>query len=57
MLFTKGSDRYYERLMQELPVHEHPHVLTATERDCEHCLYFDKCQKKCSKEKCIVFEN
>ncbi|MBZ4647660.1 MAG: hypothetical protein JG777_3149 [Clostridia bacterium] len=58
MYFTEGRLRAYERMMQEKPKYgrepvEEP-VKPARERDCEHCLRFDKHIGKCSKEKYVI---
>lgn len=57
MLFTEGKRREYERIMQEKPGFDHRPVKTMKERDCKHCLYYDESCRKCSQEKCVVFED
>ncbi len=57
MYFTKGPLRKYERMMQEKPKHERDPVKTMQERDCKHCLHFDKQREKCSKKKCVIFDD
>ena len=57
MYFTKGQLREYERMMQEKPGHDRKPIKTMKERDCKHCLYFDKRCYKCSKEKCALFDD
>ena len=56
MLFMVGKDREYERLMQVQPGFDRP-VLTEKERECKYCLYYDESKRKCSLEKCAVFED
>jgi hypothetical protein len=53
MYFTEGRLRKYERMMQEKPRLERDPV---RDRDCKHCLHYNKQLKKCSKEKCVVFK-
>lgn len=55
--FTEGKLIEYERIMQENPGFDHRLIKTMKERDCKHCLYFDEHLHKCSKEKCIVFND
>ncbi len=55
MLFTEGKDREYERIMQVQPGFNRS-VLTKEERECKYCLYYDTKKRKCSLEKCVVFE-
>jgi hypothetical protein len=57
MLFTVGKDLEYERLMRIPPGFDKRHVRTIKERDCENCLYYDEQSRKCSLEKCAVFED
>ncbi|MEA4964080.1 hypothetical protein [Lutispora sp.] len=57
MYFTKGRLRPYERMMQEKPKYENDHVKTMHDRDCQHCLHYNKQLKKCSKEKCVIFKD
>lgn len=57
MLFTTGKDRKYERLMCESPGFDRRPIRTMKERDCKHCLYYDETLRKCSLEKCAVFED
>lgn len=57
MLFTEGQLLKYERIMQEKPVHSRKPIKTMDERDCKHCLYFDERCRKCSKEKCAIFND
>ena len=57
MLFTVGKDREYERIMKETPGFDRRLIRTMKERDCEHCLYYDDQTRKCSLEKCAVFED
>jgi len=57
LLFTVGKDRIYERLMCESPGFDRRPIRTMKERDCKHCLYYDKQLCKCSQEKCVVFED
>jgi hypothetical protein len=54
MYFTEGRLRSYECMMQEKPKHERDPVKTMQDRDCQHCLHFDRQLKKCSKEKCDI---
>lgn len=54
MYFTEGRLRAYERMMQEKPKHDRESVKPVREDDCAHCLHFDKCSGKCSKEKCVI---
>lgn len=58
MYFTEGQLRKYERIMQEKPEFDRKNIITKTveERDCKHCLYFIKHHSKCSKKKCVLFE-
>ena len=57
MYFTEGKLIEYERIMQENPGFDHRLIKTMKESDCKHCLYFDEHLHKCSKEKCIVFND
>jgi hypothetical protein len=57
MHFTEGQLREYERMMQERPGYDRRPIKTMKERDCKHCLYFDERYYKCSKEKCILFDD
>jgi len=57
LLFTTGKDREYERLMKDTPGFDRRPVQTMKERDCVHCLYYDETLRKCSLEKCAVFED
>jgi len=44
--------------MQEKPEFDRKSIITKTveERDCKHCLHFIKHHSKCSKKKCVLFE-
>ena len=55
MHFTEGHLRKYERMMQEKPRHERESVKTMQDRDCKNCLHFDAYSGKCSKKKCVIF--
>ena len=59
MLFTEGTDRNYERMMQGKPGFQRNRRRTvlpnAKQRDCPHCLYYNETLKKCNLETCIVF--
>ncbi len=57
MLFMVGKDREYERLMKQIPGFDRSPIRTMKERDCKHCLYYDEQLRKCSLEKCAVFED
>jgi len=57
MYFTEGRLRKYERMMQEKPRHERDPVKTMQDRDCKHCLCYDKERDQCGKEKCVVFND
>jgi len=58
MYFTEGRLRAYERKMQEKPKHEHePPARPVRDKNCKQCLYFDKCSGKCSKDKCVIFDD
>lgn len=57
MLFTLGKDREYELMMREKPGFDHRPVKTMKERDCKHCLYYDESSRKCSLEKCLIFDD
>lgn len=57
MNFTEGKLLEYERMMREKPGFDHKPDRTMNERDCKHCLYYDKHHRKCSEEKCIVFDD
>lgn len=57
MYFTEGRLRSYERMMQEKPKYENGPVKTMQNRDCQHCLHYNKQLKKCSKEKCVIFKD
>lgn len=57
MFFTVGKRREFERMMQETPSFDRLSVKTMKERDCKHCLYYDESNRKCSREKCVVFED
>ena len=57
MHFTEGHLREYERLMQEKPGYDRRSTRTMKERKCKHCLYFDKHFHKCSKDKCVLFDD
>ena len=60
MLFTEGKDRSYERMMQEKPgfMRDRRRVVSpnARQRDCPHCLYYNKTLKKCGLATCVVFK-
>ncbi len=63
MLFTKGKDREYERMMQEKPgfrrrrqKEKNIQFATSDNKDCPYCLYYDEKKKKCSMKSCIVFD-
>jgi hypothetical protein len=57
MLFTDGKLLKFERMMQERPhIYREPANKTL-DRDCPHCLYFDNHLHKCSKGKCVVFND
>ncbi len=55
MHFTEGPLRAYERIMQEKPKHDSEPAKTVQDRDCKHCLHFDEHHHKCSKKKCVIF--
>jgi len=57
MYFTEGQLRKYERMMQEKPKYEAGSAEQSKDRDCENCLYFNAHSKKCSRDKCIVFDD
>jgi len=57
MRFTEGQLREYERMMQEKPGHDHRPIKTTKKRDCKHCQHFDQHYRKCSKEKCVLFDD
>jgi hypothetical protein len=57
MYFTKEPLRKYERMMQGKPKHERDPAKTMLDRDCKHCLHFDKQREKCSKKKCVIFDD
>jgi len=57
LLFMVGKDREYERLMKQMPGFDRKPVRTMKERDCEHCLYYDEQNRRCSHKKCVVFED
>lgn len=57
MHFTEGHLRKYELMMQEKPKHERDPAKTMQGRDCKHCLHFDKKCEKCSKKKCVIFND
>ncbi len=57
MYFTEGRLRSYERMMREKPKHKNDPVKTMQDRDCQHCLHYNKQLKKCSKEKCVIFKD
>lgn len=57
MLFTEGKHRVYERIMQEKPCYDRHPAKTMEERDCKHCMYYDKRLGKCSEGKCIVYDS
>jgi|BioPla2DNA2_1021312.scaffolds.fasta_scaffold279477_1 hypothetical protein len=57
MYFTEGRLRSYECMMQEKPKYENGPVKTMQDRDCQHCLHYNKQLKKCSKEKCVIFKD
>lgn len=56
MHFTEGPLREYERMMQEKPRHEQDPVKIMQDRDCKHCLHYNKKLKKCSQKKCVIFK-
>lgn len=58
MFFTEGKSQEYERMMREKPGFVHPPIKAKThkERDCPHCLYFDKETKNCGLDGCLVFQ-
>lgn len=57
MYFTEGQLRKYERMMQEKPGFGHETIKNSVKRDCRHCPHFDELYLKCSKEKCILFDD
>lgn len=57
MYFTKGPLREYERIMREKPRYDYRDVKKAEERDCKHCLCFDKSRGSCGREKCILSDD
>jgi len=57
LLFTAGKDREYECMMKENPGFDRRPIRTMKKRDCKHCLYYDESNRKCSLEKCVVFED
>lgn len=57
MNFTEGKLLEYERMMREKPGFDHKPIKTMKERDCKHCLYYDKHHRKCSEEKCVEFDD
>ncbi|MEA5047101.1 MAG: hypothetical protein VB034_00690 [Eubacteriales bacterium] len=63
MLFTRGKDREYERMMQEKPgfgrrrqKEKNIQFATAENKDCPYCLYYDGKRKRCSMDSCPVFD-
>ncbi|MDD4833400.1 MAG: hypothetical protein PHC44_01515 [Lutispora sp.] len=57
MYFTEGQLREYERMMQEKPGYNRRPIKKVKERDCKHCQFFDEHSRKCSKEKCTLFDD
>ena len=57
MYFAEGKLRQYESMMTKVPNFDSKPVRTMKERDCKHCLYYDKPNHKCSREKCYIFED
>jgi hypothetical protein len=57
VLFTEGKLRWFERMMRETPGFDSRPILTMKERDCKHCLYYDEKSRKCTQEKCVVFDD
>lgn len=57
MYFTKGKLIEYERMMRETPGFDPGLIKTMKEWDCKQCLYFDDNRRKCSKEKCAIFND
>lgn len=57
MYFTEGKLIEYERMMKETPGFNQKSVKTMEEKDCLHCLHFDRQLGKCGLEKCAVFED
>jgi len=57
MHFTEGPLLEYERMMQEKPGYNRRLIKSMKERDCKHCLHFDEHYRKCSKERCAIFDD
>jgi len=57
MFFAEGKLRQYESMMTKVPNFDSKPVRTMKERDCKHCLYYDKPNHKCSQKKCYIFED
>ncbi len=57
LIFTEGKHRFFERLMQGKPNFDQRPIRTPKERDCKHCLYYNERKKKCTQNKCIVFDD
>ena len=57
MHFTEGPLREYERMMQEKPGYDRRPIKSMKERDCKHCPHFNEHCRKCSKERCGIFDD
>lgn len=57
MTFTEGKLLEYEHMMRKAPGFDRRRIRTMKERDCKHCLYYDEHLRRCSLEKCIIFDD